>query len=161
MTTTTIYHKFSYPFSEVSLAFWNKFPNKYSEHVKTVDIIDRTLTDGILSTTRIFNIEANHSYIPDTALYSLEKTTIDPKNKTLSGTNTNLSLRNIFNTVETIKYEELTPTTTAYTQTITISVKIPLIGNRVERFLMDKAKEKSLQGIDVIDDMLSKRKHEK
>jgi hypothetical protein len=159
-----ISHKFNAPFSMVTSAFWKKFPNKYSQHVKTVDVLDRRISNNTLQTTRLFHVQVEPEtntpwtkYVPSifsVPLYSIEYTTVDPTTRSLYGINRNISLSSIFECKETFKYTAESPDTTTYTHSIHIVVHIPIIGSYISKYLLEQAKEKSEQGISVIENLL-------
>lgn len=54
-------HEFSYEWSLVSAANWQKYPNESAPHVKHVDVLNRSVDPktGILTTERLFTVKQN------------------------------------------------------------------------------------------------------
>lgn len=154
--STTIVHTFNQPFSSVVSVFWNKFPNDHSPHVKTIDYLDRTLTGNILSTCRLFGVDAGHNMLPATRLYSVETTSVNPTAGTLAGINKNISLRSIFDCTELFTYTQNANGTTTYIHDISIAVHIPVLGAHIQKMLLDAAREKSEQSIAHMTSLLNK-----
>ncbi|KAH9824088.1 PRELI-like family-domain-containing protein [Melampsora americana] len=50
-------HIFPFSFRDVALGIWHKYPNHLSEHIRSVDVLDRSfLPDGTLRTERLITI---------------------------------------------------------------------------------------------------------
>ncbi|KAJ3282531.1 hypothetical protein HDU76_008687 [Blyttiomyces sp. JEL0837] len=93
-------HAFQYdhPWSTVTSAIWQKYPNPFAAHVLTADVIDRSVdpATGVLTTTRLF---IKKGKLPKWAAplfnvseaYVLEVSTVDPKTKTFTTFTRNLS----------------------------------------------------------------------
>ncbi|KAG0150984.1 hypothetical protein CROQUDRAFT_72513 [Cronartium quercuum f. sp. fusiforme G11] len=57
MITFEAQHLFPFPFREVALGIWHKYPNELSEHITSVDVLNRSfLSDGTLRTERLITI---------------------------------------------------------------------------------------------------------
>lgn len=54
-------HQFNYPWSQVSAANWQKYPNEKCPHVMHVDVLDRVVDPetGVLTTERLITVKQN------------------------------------------------------------------------------------------------------
>ena len=54
-------HDYSYPWSLVSAANWQKYPNEHCSHVQHVDVLNRTVDPktGVLTTERLITVNQN------------------------------------------------------------------------------------------------------
>ncbi|GAB5588541.1 Phospholipid metabolism protein [Umbelopsis nana] len=124
-------HTYDYPWSLVSAANWQKYPNEHCSHVHAVDVLDRKVDPetGVLITERLITVKQN---VPTIILklmgtgytqYVREISFIDPKQKTLTMDSINLTLSNYMSVAESIKYEEhpTEPAKTQFTQQAAIS----------------------------------------
>ncbi|KAI8453957.1 PRELI-like family-domain-containing protein [Phakopsora pachyrhizi] len=60
MVVFTSHHTFPFPFREVAMGIWHKYPNEHTNHISSVDVIDRSiLKDGTLRTERLISIKQN------------------------------------------------------------------------------------------------------
>ncbi|KAJ2962646.1 hypothetical protein NQZ79_g2287 [Umbelopsis isabellina] len=129
-------HTYDYPWSLVSAANWQKYPNEHCPHVQAVDVLDRRVDPetGILVTERLITVKQNVPTImlkvyknsdigqlriegcSNTILLQLmgtghtqyvrEISRIDPKQKTMNMDSINLTLSNYMSVAESITYEE-------------------------------------------------------
>jgi hypothetical protein len=58
-------HTYDYPWSLVSAANWQKYPNEHCSHVHAVDVLDRRVDPetGILITERLITVKQNVPFI--------------------------------------------------------------------------------------------------
>lgn len=105
-------HIFSDDFTTVSLAFFNRYPNPYSSHVRSIDTLDRYLdTDGNMYTTRLIKkigklpkwVKPLLSGITDS--WVIEESIVNPSTKTLQTYTRNLDHTNIVKVEEYTDYE--------------------------------------------------------
>lgn len=101
-------HIFQSPWEDCVLAWWNKYPNSFSCHVKTVDIISRNFDakTGILTYRTFSSAKLNtprwlFTFGFTNYAYSIEDTIIDPYNKTLTTIKQNITLSSICRAKET------------------------------------------------------------
>src|SRR3989338_6267227 len=107
-------HTYFYNWKNVTYAFWKKYPNPLLSHVIDIDILDRHIDDkGCLHTTRLITCKYNvPKWISNIVggknyAYVLEKSFVDPHNKTLIIKSNNLSYNNLLHInefVAKIKY---------------------------------------------------------
>ncbi|CEI99050.1 hypothetical protein RMCBS344292_13144 [Rhizopus microsporus] len=93
-------HAFSYdyPWQNVTLAFWLRYPNPFASHVLAVDVLDRYVDEnGILKTTRLVLKKGKApKWFPENILknseaFVIEESEVDPKNKTMITRTKNLN----------------------------------------------------------------------
>lgn len=115
---------YDYPFQTVTLAYFLRYPNPYSRHVITTDVIDRYVDPDTqrLHTTRL---HLKKSRIPKTALrllpkgivgnseeagqsFIIEKSVVDPKEGWMSTENRNMEWTMVLSVVEKQMYRRLT-----------------------------------------------------
>ncbi|KAG9304502.1 hypothetical protein G9A89_020066 [Geosiphon pyriformis] len=151
-------YTFRYPWSYVSAANWRKYPNEECPHVVAVDVLDRYVdpVTGILRTERLITCQQN---IPkwilklcgeETVSYAREISEIDPKNKTLRMTSSNLTMNHLVNVSETVTYKEdpNDPCKTLFQQEARIKCgeSISRFTNYLEDFCVARFRENSVQG---------------
>ncbi|KAH9473943.1 hypothetical protein Pst134EA_001000 [Puccinia striiformis f. sp. tritici] len=57
MVVFTAQHLFPYSFRDVAIGIWQKYPNEFSTHITSVDVLDRSfLPNGTLRTERLISI---------------------------------------------------------------------------------------------------------
>ncbi|VEU23657.1 DEKNAAC104925 [Brettanomyces naardenensis] len=128
---------FSHDFETVTLAYFNRYPNPYAKHVKSIDTIDRHIdSDGRLHQTKIickagslpqwvkpFLGRINTSWI-------VEKTIVDPKEKTMTTYNCNLDHTKLLRVEECTKYHyDREKNTTEFDSTVRFSSGFRKFGN--------------------------------
>ncbi|KAG4105240.1 MSF1-domain-containing protein [Neocallimastix lanati (nom. inval.)] len=97
-----IIHRIPHPWTQVTQAHWEKYPNDHSAHISSVDTIERYVDEnGILHTTRLLSgkqkipkILAKIFNSSDVA-YFHEVSTLDPKTHVLHAETVNLSFSNL------------------------------------------------------------------
>jgi len=105
---------YSFPFSweQAAKAFWLRYPNPYSNHVLSEDVISRKVhKDGKLYTTRIL-IKTNK--IPGWAkrfynaknIAILEESVVDPNGHTITSYTKNISMKNLMDVEEKVILKE-------------------------------------------------------
>jgi len=104
---------FHFPWSDVVSGFWQKYPNKYSTHVLSEDVIKREiLEDGSLKTIRLLTktnpvpswgkwVFRNHKNV----VILVEESIVSPKDEKMKVYTHNISYKNVMRT-----YEKLTIT---------------------------------------------------
>lgn len=78
---------FQYSWMQVAQAFWKRYPNPFSKHVRTEDVLYRQVEEGILHTKRLLTKTVRVSYFGYNISIKnepiLEESFIDPQNKTI------------------------------------------------------------------------------
>ncbi|KAH6570229.1 hypothetical protein BASA50_011318 [Batrachochytrium salamandrivorans] len=84
--------------ADVTKAIWQKYPNPFTSHVLSSDIVEQRIDPdtGILHTTRLFLKQGRlpkwgQQFINAPEAFILEKSTVDPVNKTMTTVTRNLS----------------------------------------------------------------------
>jgi len=115
-------HTYDYPFATVSLAYLLRYPNPYSRHVLTTDVLSREFDPATqqLTTTRIL---LKRSRLPsailkllprgflgasaqgDSQSYILERSVIDVKEGWMRTESRNLNLRTVLDVIERQTYQ--------------------------------------------------------
>ncbi|EGF83509.1 hypothetical protein BATDEDRAFT_22272 [Batrachochytrium dendrobatidis JAM81] len=95
LTFTTL---LEHSWTDVTKAIWQKYPNPFASHVQSADIIEQRIDPetGILHTTRLFLKKGNlpkwgHHLMNAPEAFILEKSAVDPVNKTMTTVTRNLS----------------------------------------------------------------------
>ncbi|KAI9098132.1 PRELI-like family-domain-containing protein [Phlyctochytrium arcticum] len=113
MTFMENQYLFSHPFATLTSANYRKYPNEYSHHVISVDVLDRSLdpSSGILRTERILTLKQSAPAllrrllpIPDVT-YFREVSFLDPKKQTFEAVSNNLSMRTIVDVEERCQFQ--------------------------------------------------------
>lgn len=105
-------HTFDYDFETVSLAYFNRYPNPYSTHVKSIDTIEVFVDDlGRLHQVKLIKKSGRlPQFIKPflgkiTTSWIVENTIVDPKTKELTTYNCNLDHRKIIRVEEFNAYK--------------------------------------------------------
>ena len=105
-------YTFNYTWQQIATAFWNRYPNKYSRHVLSEDIIDRKLdyNSGQLVTRRLF-VKTNscprwiERLMKTKNVHILEESIVDPIKQTLTTSTKNLGMTNLMTVEEVCVYK--------------------------------------------------------
>lgn len=103
---------FTHHWQQIATAFWKRYPNKYSKHVLSEDIIDRKLdsTSGQLFTKRLF-VKTNsvpkwlERLMRSKNVHIIEESIVDPNEQTLVTKTRNLGMTNLMSVEETCVYK--------------------------------------------------------
>ncbi|KAI9005947.1 PRELI-like family-domain-containing protein [Gaertneriomyces semiglobifer] len=109
-------HLFPYPFSTLTTANYRKYPNTHSPHVRSVDILSRTvLPNGILRTERLLGVTQSVPAllrrvlpIPD-VMYFREVSFLDRGEKSFVAVSRNLSLSEVVTVEERCEFADYNP----------------------------------------------------
>lgn len=100
-----------YPFGFLTFANYRKYPNQHSDHVISVDVVDRKIdTKGFIITDRIFQLKQPVPLVlrslgialPETTFF-LERSVLDPTSQEYTATSYNLTMRQFFEATESCK----------------------------------------------------------
>jgi hypothetical protein len=93
---------YTFPFSWeiVAAGFWVKYPNPFSKHVLSEDVISRYVTDNNVLVTKRLLVKERNFHLPKWAdgfvnlrhVYVVEETHCDPVKKSLTSYTRNFSL---------------------------------------------------------------------
>jgi len=127
---------FKKSWEDVTVAHWLKYPNPFSKHVLSEDVVERRIEDGKLHTVRfivkkqripaslMWMVPAKHK-----ACYVKEISVIDPVNQECTITTENLNCRFISLVIETLKYKGVKMCETVMERRTRIVSKIESIQN--------------------------------
>lgn len=107
------FHSFEAPWSAVTLANWNKYPNPLSSHVISCDTISRTVQDNTLITERLLSckqpVPRMLSYLGfnvSELAHFHEISTLDLTTREFKASTVNLDLRQVMVVNETVTLSE-------------------------------------------------------
>jgi len=156
----TTEHTFHHPFDRVTSAFWRKYPNEASAHVKAIDITDRRIdSSGRLITNRIVSCESalpswlRAAGLPQTCV-AAETSIVCPKSQTMVVKSQNLSGSSLMIVEETCTYRQCpeNPTSaTHYKQEARITAFLPFLSGKFESYSVANIQSKSREGMQVVE----------
>ncbi|KAK2726649.1 PRELI domain-containing protein 1, mitochondrial-like [Artemia franciscana] len=100
---------FHYPWEYVATAFWWRYPNPYSKHVLSEDVLWREQSGNILLTKRIFTKTNSlpkwgERFIPAKLVHILEESLVDREKKVLTTLTKNIGFSKVMSVVEKVTY---------------------------------------------------------
>lgn len=150
------------PWSLVLAAFWQRYPNPYSAHVLTEDVLYREVTPGNLLLSRRLLTKTNR--LPGwaervfpahmaRAVYVLEDSIVDPHTHTLTTKTWNLNHNTLMTVVECCLFEEdhSRPSWTKLRREACISSAVYGLGRPIQEFGLARFKsnqDKALRGLE-------------
>lgn len=144
-------HIFDHPWSTITQAAWQKYPNPSSNHIVAIDVVDRQiLPNGSLFTDRVFTTKwAFPRWIMKVInvsdhCYSTETSVVNPADQHMILESRNLSLGKFISVVERLEYRShpTDPSKTVLTQGAQITVSgLPLIGKLEEAMVNTMASQ--------------------
>jgi len=112
MRFETVCDALGFSWDQVVIAFWARYPNPYTKHVLTEDILKRELReDGTLYTCRLL-MKTNsipswaQNLMPAKRVPIIEESIVDPQNKTFTTYCRNVTHKNIMETTERVVYTD-------------------------------------------------------
>ena len=106
-------YTFPFKWEIVSAGFWVKYPNPFSKHVMSEDVISRYMTDNNVLVTKRLLVKERNFHMPKWAdgyvknykhVYVLEESICDPNKKILTTYTRNFSLTSMMTVVEKCVY---------------------------------------------------------
>lgn len=101
---------FHFNWQQIAVAFWKRYPNRYSRHVLTEDVLDRKIDrQGQLVTKRLF-VKTNscpkwiERLMRTKHVHILEESVVDPIRHTLTTITRNLGMTNLMTVEEVCVY---------------------------------------------------------
>jgi len=143
-------HPYPYEWANVSLAYWQKYPNPFTRHVRHVEVLDRRLDveTGVLRTERLIVVSQPLPGLfrkllgTDDESYALEISETDPKSRTLRARSINLTLSHLLRAEETLTYRPNpeNPSETLFEQeaTVTAGGAMSRVAGYVEEFSLKR-----------------------
>lgn len=105
-------HTFNHDFETVTLAYFNRYPNPFAGHVKSIDTIDRFVdSEGNLHQTKLIRKEGRlprfiRPFLGQaTSSWIVEKTMVDPISKIMRTYNCNLDHTRMLRVEERVDYQ--------------------------------------------------------
>lgn len=160
----TAQYTFQHDFATVTNAFWRKYPNPLSPHVKEVECLDREITpEGHLVTRRLLACEQSvpswMRALCDSPLgYIAETTTVDATEQKMIIRSRNLTGASVMIVDETCTYERhpSNPSWTTYEQKAEITAFMPIISSKFENYSFSNMRDKSKFGAAAIESLCQK-----
>ncbi|KAI9600037.1 hypothetical protein KEM48_000252 [Puccinia striiformis f. sp. tritici PST-130] len=156
MVVFTAQHLF--PYSFVTIGIWQKYPNEFSTHITSVDVLDRSfLPNGTLRTERLISISqhaprwimklvggAEEQYVREVIFYKPPSST-DQSPMVLMGS-VNLLMSSFLICREQIRYQPFNPQTSSFFQradieaqgSFAIGESWGILGSRLETWARDR-----------------------
>jgi hypothetical protein len=143
---------YDHSWSLVNLGLWRKYPNPYSAHVVSVDVLDRSINPqtGVIRTERVIGCKQKAPRWVVKVLggsddaYVREVSFVDPRTQETTVTSINLSLSQYMRVLERITYSPCPqqPTQrTLFSQTAEIQARVPFwakLGESLEKFSVER-----------------------
>lgn len=149
-------HEYPHDWAAVTLAFWRKYPNPCTGHVKHVDILDRRVDPdtGILHTERLICCVQNVPTLirklfgASEETYAYEISEVDPKGKVLEARTVNLTFSNLIRVEERLSYSLANTSNTVFRQAAKISAfgSLSRFANYIEDFSVNRFRENAARG---------------
>lgn len=155
-------HTYQHPWQNVTTAFWRKYPNKFSDHIKAVDTVKRDFdtTTGQLTTTRLVSCESSlPSWMTSLGIsskaFAIERTTVHPQEKKMVVQSQNLTGSSIMVVQETCTYTQHADNKdwTNYRQEAQISAFMPIVRQQLENYTLANFSMRSNQGLEVMENL--------
>ena len=144
------------------MAFWRKYPNKFSEHIKAVDTYGRHYNPETGDLT-VHRIVAADNALPswvismgvDPRAYGIEQTVVNARNKTMVVRSQNLTGSSLLVVEEKCTYKPHADNTnwTQYHQEAHIKAFMPMVSGRLENYTFSSIAAKSNEGLEVIEQL--------
>eukprot|EP00127_Corallochytrium_limacisporum_P001405 Clim_evm27s55 gene=Clim_evmTU27s55 len=159
-------HTFLRPWSVMTAAAWQKYPNPLRPDVVAVDVLDRRVTeDGKLLTQRLITYEGklpawfSSLFGNEPLCYSFEESIVDPKTQTMTQTTRNLTGNNVLSVSEICEYKAGESGNTVQDQVAEIRAfaGFSALCHRIENHVhqqFDKSAQKGREAIECVAEML-------
>ncbi|CAD2099372.1 MSF1-like protein, putative [Plasmodium vinckei] len=164
-------HMYHYDWGTVTAAYWNKYPNLVQNHIKGIDVIDRKI-DIDSQTMKLKRIVHLQYFVPkifrnlfniDGRGIAVEDIKVNLKKKKLTIKTVNYTLSPFVNSVEKCTYfqKDGYDNNTFYKQSTQINITgLGYMKNLIENTILNVIKEKSKQGIEIMDEVIKRTMNE-
>ncbi|CAH1785143.1 unnamed protein product [Owenia fusiformis] len=161
----TTVNEFKYSWDQVAAGFWQRYPNPYSKHVLSEDVVDRKVADNKLYTKRLLT-KTNHmpkwgeKIVPGPKYVALvEESVVDPKAKTLTTYTRNVGYTRLMSVVEKciFKVDEKNSKWSQVERYAWIDSNVIGVGGAIKHFGMERFKHnvnKACKGFEYVLDNL-------
>ncbi|KAK6178465.1 hypothetical protein SNE40_013253 [Patella caerulea] len=101
---------FKYTWDQVAIALWQRYPNPYSKHVLSEDVVHREVINGKLYTKRLLTKTnpmprwGEHFVRGPRHICVVEESIVDPKNKSLTTYTRNIGMQKLLTIIEKCDY---------------------------------------------------------
>ncbi|KAI9217572.1 PRELI-like family-domain-containing protein [Blastocladiella britannica] len=168
MKLHTTEHTYSHPWSAVTTAVWQKYPNERTPHVVTVDVLRRDVDQErkVLRTERLITLRQNiPAFIarffgaPQPVCHFLEVSEIDLTTQTYTAISTNLTFRDLMVMDETVRYTadpSAPQLRTRFVQDAAVSASMSRFGSYLEDALIKRFKDNAHVGRQALADVIDR-----
>lgn len=141
------------PWMDVSVAFWQKYPNPHSTHVLSEDVLHRYVDEAKrLHTRRLLKKLSKkpkwmNRFIGEAPVYIVEESILDPATMTFTTYTKNVTLNSYMTVEEKCTYDVAASNAewTARSTEVRVTSSLFSVGNLVEKFGIDRFKTHSEQ----------------
>eukprot|EP00026_Physarum_polycephalum_P016927 Phypoly_transcript_17977.p1 GENE.Phypoly_transcript_17977~~Phypoly_transcript_17977.p1 ORF type:complete len:204 (+),score=16.32 Phypoly_transcript_17977:131-742(+) len=156
----TLNHIYKHPWGDISLASWRKYPSPQRPDVLSVDLLSRELDPetGVLKVRRLLTCKGSgptwlQNIIGSNLFFFLEETTVDPRNKKMVLSSSNVSFSDIIKVEEVCTYtpHAENPTWTNFSQFGKFTAFPFGIKGSIESLCLDKFKNNAAKGREIME----------
>lgn len=142
-----------YPWEQVATGLWERYPNPYSSHVLTEDVISRQIDGNKLISKRMLT---KTNKVPKWGerfmggvnyIVLVEESVVDPDEKTLTTYTRSITMKNVMNVEEKCVYK-ISPENSSWTlceKSACISSPVRLFGKPIEAFGIKRFKSNAVK----------------
>lgn len=164
-------HNYEYDWNLVTYAFWFKYPNSVQKHIKNIDVINRKI-DIKEKTFKLKRIIYLQYYIPqvfknlfhiDGKGMAIEEVSVDLNKRLMTIDTVNHTMSPFIKIKEKCVYfqKDCNSNLTNYQQTTTLNIDgLGYMKSIIESTILNTIKEKSKQGINVMNDVIKRMLNE-
>lgn len=145
---------FKWTWDQVAQAFWQRYPNPYSKHVLTEDILSREVKDNCLYTRRLLTKtnavpKWGERFIPQSArnMCIVEESVIDPVSRTITTYTRNIAMQHVMSVEEKCVYR-VNPENSKWTvceKTAWISSGLFGFGSAIQAFGLERFRKNAVK----------------
>jgi len=148
---------YDHPWSHVVIGMWHKYPNPHCSHVKSVDVVERSVDPktGVIRTERIIGCTQKAPlwiiklFGGSDDAFVREVSFVDPATQNATITSVNMSLSQVATCNEFIRYSPTSSGRTAFEQTAEIQARVALwrsVSDKLEGFLAQRFEQNAQLG---------------
>ena len=154
----------------MSVAFWRKYPNPLSKHVHSSDVLTRTVDaeTKVMSTTRLIVKQGalpryGERFVGKSVGMVVEKSTVDPVNRTMTTVTKNLTYAGVMCLEETCTYRQSSenPEWTDFSTTATVTSGVYGWRSTIESWGVEKFKSTQARGKEALQNVITRIREEK
>eukprot|EP00045_Choanoeca_perplexa_P002384 m.24254 g.24254 ORF g.24254 m.24254 type:complete len:227 (-) comp11484_c0_seq2:77-757(-) len=155
-------HTYSQPWALMTAAVWARYPNPFATHVLTEDVLERWIDqDGCLHSKRLLS-KTNRKpkwmeiWLPDTTVWIIEESTVDPAKQEMRTLTHNVSLNYFMLIEEDATFRAQDASTTTFESKVHVSSQLP-IARMVESFGLSRYQRNALKAVKGVNWALANR----